>query len=224
MSTNIERPTPAAAVADRTGSPRRPDVFTTLAALALQCIPGAEQVSVSVRSDDKTLASLAATSPVAAALDRLQDGLREGPCFSTTPEESSLVSHDLEFDTRWLEFGPRAIARGVRSMACHMLLDGSESTYLTVYSSSVGQFTVDDEPAAQLVSLAASALALSDDVDHLRRALQSRTTIGQATGILIERYGLDADGAFEHLVRLSQESNTKLAIVAKSLVMETEVS
>jgi hypothetical protein len=60
--------------------------------------------------------------------------------------------------------------------------------------------------------------ALVDENDQLRRALKTRDTIGQAKGILMERFNTDATRAFELLVKLSQESNTRVADVARRLI------
>ena len=49
-------------------------------------------------------------------------------------------------------------------------------------------------------------------------ALDSRTLIGQAVGMIMERYDLDADRAFGVLRRVSQNSNRKLRDVAHELV------
>jgi len=60
--------------------------------------------------------------------------------------------------------------------------------------------------------------ALLDENEQLRRALETRDTIGQAKGILMERFNTDATRAFEILVKLSQESNTRVADLAHKLV------
>jgi len=49
-----------------------------------------------------------------------------------------------------------------------------------------------------------------DQVRHLLVALEHRTITGQATGIVMERFGLPAEEAFRILVRLSQTENMKL--------------
>jgi AmiR/NasT family two-component response regulator len=56
--------------------------------------------------------------------------------------------------------------------------------------------------------------------ENMNAALSSRTTIGIALGILIERYGLDQDGAFRYLTRVSSSSETKLREVAAQVVAE----
>ena len=67
----------------------------------------------------------------------------------------------------------------------------------------------------------ADADDVADEVAGLRQALTTRNIIGQAQGILIERHGADAEGAFEILVRMSQQTHLKLHEVARRLVDTT---
>ncbi len=64
------------------------------------------------------------------------------------------------------------------------------------------------------------AVALSGalETESLRTALASRTVIGQATGIVMERFDLAPDLAFGVLSRLSQEKNRKIRDLAEELV------
>ena len=64
----------------------------------------------------------------------------------------------------------------------------------------------------------AETRALAEENEHLRRALETRDVIGQAKGVLMERFGTDAERAFEILVKLSQDSNTRVADVARRLI------
>ena len=57
--------------------------------------------------------------------------------------------------------------------------------------------------------------------DQLKEALRSRDIIGQAKGILMEREGVDDEGAFELLRQSSQAQNIKLRDIAKSVVETT---
>jgi hypothetical protein len=57
-------------------------------------------------------------------------------------------------------------------------------------------------------------------VAALRRALESRGQIEQAKGVLMQRHGWTADQAFQHLVRLSQHLNIRLASLAGRVVAE----
>jgi DNA-binding response OmpR family regulator len=55
-------------------------------------------------------------------------------------------------------------------------------------------------------------------VGQLRRALQSNRTTGTAVGIVMARYDVDPERAFQVLVRTSQQSNRKLNDIAEELV------
>ena len=79
---------------------------------------------------------------------------------------------------------------------------------------------VDDELAFVNIFARHAALALEGSLDKagLNVALDSRKRIGQAQGILMERFGLDEAAAFEVLRRYSQDHNIKLRDVAENLV------
>jgi AmiR/NasT family two-component response regulator len=55
-------------------------------------------------------------------------------------------------------------------------------------------------------------------IAQLREAVEHRTVIGKALGILMERFELDDDEAFAYLARCSNEQNRKLYDVAVELV------
>lgn len=58
----------------------------------------------------------------------------------------------------------------------------------------------------------------ADKVEQLGEALSSRDAIGQAKGILMERFGIGADEAFAMLNTVSNRTNRKLHEVAARLV------
>ena len=69
-----------------------------------------------------------------------------------------------------------------------------------------------------LVSTLGVALAAAQKVEQLKSAVGGRTVIGQATGILMERFDLDADRAFSVLSRMSQQNNVKIRELAAQVV------
>lgn len=106
------------------------------------------------------------------------------------------------------------------SMLCFQLFT-SEHSYggLNLYSDRPSGF--DDHDVAVGLSLAAHAavaIATSERIDTLSTALTTRTEIGQAEGILMERFDISADQAFSVLVRVSQDENRRVAQVAADLV------
>ncbi|MEP6666345.1 MAG: GAF and ANTAR domain-containing protein [Nocardioidaceae bacterium] len=194
--------------------------LSMLTASALETIPGVDHVSITVRERRGRLSTLAPTDLLAVAIDDLQYELREGPCYEAALEgEGVLLATDLAHDQRWPAYGPRAAALGVGSqMGLSLVADGGSRAVLNLYSERVGGFDDDREMAELFASHAALVLGYARTVKDLDEAINSRTVIGQAIGILMERYDLDEDRAFGFLTRVSQTSNVKLRQVARELV------
>lgn len=90
---------------------------------------------------------------------------------------------------------------------------------INAYSARPEAFDGVDEDVIELLARHASvALAAATDIEGLQRAVDGRQVIGMAIGMLMERYHLDADRAFEVLKRYSQHDNVKLHEVARRLV------
>ncbi len=80
-------------------------------------------------------------------------------------------------------------------------------------------FTPEVEAVGAMLATHAAVALIADDVRlQFQSALASRDVIGQAKGMIMERFNVDAVRAFELLTRLSQDSNTKLAKVAEEIV------
>ena len=60
--------------------------------------------------------------------------------------------------------------------------------------------------------------ALRDEVAQLHEAVRSQRDIGMAIGLLSARYGCSTDQAWRTMLRVSQDSNTKVRTVARVLV------
>jgi GAF domain-containing protein len=124
-------------------------------------------------------------------------------------------------DGRWPQWSTTVAELGIASMLAAELI-GSQAQRLgsiNVYWSHPRTFTADDIAFVNIFARhAAHALAGSLDKAGLGMALDSRKRIGQAQGILMERYGLDEARAFEVLRRYSQDHNIKLRYVAEHLI------
>jgi AmiR/NasT family two-component response regulator len=59
--------------------------------------------------------------------------------------------------------------------------------------------------------------------DHLRAALVHRDVIGEAEGIIMERYQINSHAAFSTLSRISQARNIKLHEVARQIAETGEL-
>lgn len=65
--------------------------------------------------------------------------------------------------------------------------------------------------------------SLTQRIEQLEVAVDHRTTIGQAQGILMERLSIDAETAFEYLKRVSSHTNRKLIDVAAEIAHTLEL-
>jgi ANTAR domain len=68
------------------------------------------------------------------------------------------------------------------------------------------------------------ALAMQREICGRGIAMTTRTIIGQAQGILMEKLGIDADQAFAYLRRISQSENPKLIMICQEIVNTRRLS
>jgi hypothetical protein len=213
-----------AAIDDLVQTLRTPrDAADTLRVLthgAVSAIPGADYASISMRRPDGALETIAPTDHIVDALDQHQFELHEGPCYAAATSESFLVTFDLERDPRWPRYGPVAAQVGVHGQLAVVLTDNhSGRSALNIYASQPHEFNHDSIGVAELfASHAAVAMDFAWTMEHMGQAMTGRQVIGQATGIIMERYSLDEDDAFSFLIRVSSQSNVKLRVVAQDII------
>lgn len=189
---------------------------------ALHNVPGCDFCAVSLIRRGQ-IEGASATDSLARQLDSLQVQFGEGPSLETAWDHEILRVADYAAESRWPRWVEQARRLGVGSSLTFLLpVDGASAT-LTMYSRSAGTF---DQGAIDLAAvyarLSGVAVQQAYQVDGLRTAMQSRLTIGAAQGILMERYGISLDRAFEVLRRRSNETNTKLRDLALTIVQQTD--
>jgi GAF domain-containing protein len=162
----------------------------------------------------------AATSSRVGESHNLQIIFDEGPCLDAIEGGPLYLANDVANDLRWPAWGPAVAELGMRSVLS-IRLETRTRRYgsLNLYADRVDAFDDDDVAVASIfVTHASVALAAAHNEEGLQIAIDARKLIGQAQGILMERYDLDAIRAFEFLRRLSQHHNIKLRDVAAWVV------
>ena len=192
-----------------------------LTVMAAGAVPGTIAAGITLVDRDGKVRSVASSDPVAETVDDIQDRTKEGPCLTSAWEQHTVRVNDVAAEVRWPLFCRETLqSTPVRSAQSFQLFRHRESMgALNFYGGLPGTF--DDESLELGLTLAAHIaiawnLLLRDD--QFRSALASRDVIGQAKGILMERFGIDAVAAFDLLKKLSQESNTPLAALADKVV------
>lgn len=198
------------------------DIQGTLEAMvhaALELIPGVVEASISVARRHRGIESRAASGALPRRVDRLQQDTGEGPCMDAAYEERIVRVPDFRHEDRWPRFAPAALAAGATSMlAFQLYTDGDVLGALNVYGADFGAFGAESEEIGLLVAAhAAVAFADAQQVGHLHEALATRDLIGQAKGVLMERFKITSHQAFVILTTASSQSNTKLRDVAERL-------
>jgi GAF domain-containing protein len=197
----------------------RASALVLVATSAAENIPGVDFVSITVNDADETLRTVAHTHPLAETADRLQYELREGPCYAAVTDDRLVLVNDLGASATFPAYGPRARELGIGSQAAIVLLDDGERGGLNLYSRAPGAFDSSTVQLAELfASTSASLLGFAAQVEQLSEALHTRTDIGTAVGIIMERYGIDRHQAFAFLARNSQVRNAKVRILAQQVI------
>jgi GAF domain-containing protein len=192
-------------------------------------IPGVRRASVSVQTSKRGgggTARTARTDAVIAAVDDLQNELRQGPSIDAAGQHDAFRTGALATDRRWPAFGPRAAELDLNSMlALPLYVVGVRLGALNLASDRADAF---DEWAEQLGLLFAAHAAVAIDAcrrqEQLGEALSARDVIGQAKGIITCRNRVSVDQAFAMLVTMSQDTNLKLREVAEYVVQHAERS
>lgn len=189
--------------------------------LAVDMIDGCDEVGVSMVRKHRLVETPVATGPSARLGDELQYKFGEGPCLDAIWKHSLVHAPDLAREPRWPRWAPAATeATGMRSlMSFQLFTAGHTLGALNLYSRSRDAFTpLDEHEGTALAAHVAVALGNAVEIEQLTEAVTRRTMIGQAQGILMERFGIDADRAFQVMVRVSQQRNLKLHDIAAEVV------
>ncbi|SDE30392.1 GAF and ANTAR domain-containing protein [Auraticoccus monumenti] len=206
-----------------------PDTQHTLersVALALELVPHADQAGISIVHRKGRIETPAASTDAVLRADELQYQLAEGPSLDAIWTQDIVTSEDLRQDPRWPQWAPQVSSHlNLVSMLCVQLFTSTTVVGgINLYSTRSHAFDRDDlDIAGYLAAHVAVAVAESQTEDQLRLAAVNRTAIGQAQGIVMERFSVDANRAFDLLRRVSQSSNTRLLLVATDIVSTRRV-
>ena len=155
----------------------------------------------------------AVTDSVVADVYDLQLSSDNGPLVTALRERTTVLIRDTTADERWPAWAEKVAALGVRSVLDVPMATGAEPRrtvgVLGLYSPEPDAFSEDDEAIAHI---------LARHEETMSQAVDARKLVGQAMGILMERFDVDGDRAFAILKRYSQDNNTKLRDVAQHLI------
>jgi anti-anti-sigma factor len=216
-----------------TALPADPDVvdgaLRLVVELARSCVSGADGVSVSLLRNG-VLSTVAASDQTIMAMDADQYATGEGPCVDASLKGHWFHAESLDTETRWPSFTPRARGLGIKAILSSPLKAFEQPVgALNIYSRTADTFEIKDQETAAIFAHKASVI-LSDARAHVsesqmalryKEALHSRKTIALATGVIMEREGVDEEDAFTALLRLSLYHGEALRDRAETMVLST---
>lgn len=206
-------------------------VLRQVAAVAAEVLAEEPLTSVTIVDGDRP-STVAASGELARALDEVQYRLGAGPCLAAATSGHRSELADTRRPADWLEFAAHAAAEGCGSVLSFPLPGRARvSGALNVY---IHPSPVPDERTLErFVRLADYAVVAVSNAylyetaleraGNLERALDSRAVIDQAKGVLMERFKLSAEQAFQVLTRVSMESNVKVRDLAERFVRTGEL-
>lgn len=214
----------ATALAEAAKAINRPrsldETLEAIVRAAQQTVPGFEHAGISVVHRNGKIETRIGTAPLVWELDALQYEHREGPCFDALhTHDPVLVMEDAETEPRWSRYLPPAREKGLRSqLGLRVYIDDKTIGALNLYSMNPGV----DPDAVQVAELFAThagiALGRARYEHQLSESVSSRQAIGTAVGIVMERYQITEDRAFQFLTRASMAANVKLRLIAQDIV------
>jgi GAF domain-containing protein len=188
-------------------------------------VPGAQHASVSSVRRRREVTTRASTNDLPVAVDRAQYETGQGPCLDTLYERRTARIPDMGAEERWPAFAARAQGLGVGSMlSVQLFVQGEDLGALNLVNEETNAFSEESEHVALLfASHAAVAMSNAQRYEQVLGAVEFRDLIGQAKGILMERFKITGDRAFQVLTRVSQRSNRKLRDIATELVEQGDL-
>ncbi|MDQ1732141.1 MAG: hypothetical protein QOK10_2300 [Pseudonocardiales bacterium] len=186
---------------------------------AVELIDGVDFADVLVMHEGQAR-SAAPTAPGAVELDSVQLRHREGPCLEAAVNGAMIRCTDLREDRRWPTFAKAAVGAGVLSMLSFQLVTHHNGVgALNLFGHAPREAdTAGETMGALLATVATVALMTAAREQQFETALASRDVIGQAKGILMNHFKVDADHAFAMLKELSQSQNTPLRLIAQRVI------
>ena len=196
------------------------DVLSDVTAAAMELIPGADTAGVLLIGKAGKWDSVANTSDLPYRLDELQMLFNEGPCVEAALDELIVRTDDFRSEQRWPKYSAGVVEIGILSGLSFKLYTAERTAgALNLFSFKVNAFDAEDETTGVVLAAhAAAAILASRQGEQLQSALSTRDRIGQAKGIIMERFGVDDVRAFEMLRRLSQDGNTRLIDIAQRVI------
>lgn len=195
-------------------------ILSGVTAAAKELIPGVDTAGILLIGRGGQFESVAQVTELPHKLDELQMTYNEGPCVQAALDDVVVRTDDFRDENRWPQYAPACVELGVLSGLSFKLFTAERTAgALNLFGFRPNVWDSEAETIGTVLAAhAAAALLAHRHGEQLKSALSTRDRIGQAKGIIMERYKVDDVQAFEMMRRLSQDSNKKLTDIAQQVI------
>lgn len=203
------------------------DGLTGLAAASMGSATGVPVECAVTLHRRKRTATIGGSSGRAVVIDRIEQSLGDGPCIEALESGVPVLLGDVSSDPRWPEYRSALSAAGIASsLGIPMNLEDDAGAVLDFFAPVSGLFGEQAvaegmrfaDIAGKALRLAVRIASADQRAENLRAAMDTRTVIDLACGIIMAENKCSKDRAFEILRSASNTRNQKLNDLAESLV------
>ncbi|BBE21952.1 RNA-binding protein [Arthrobacter sp. MN05-02] len=178
----------------------------------------------------RSRATIASSCQTARRLADIQYRFDDGPCMRAAATGRTVDVQDFAADGTFPLYGSAALQRGIRSgLGVPVRLDGPETAAVDYCSRRPGAFPAEKVELAEHFAAEASTplrlalrlARLTERAEHLAAAMESRTTIDIAAGVIMAQNRCSQEEAIEIMRSASSSRNTKLRDLASKVLTST---
>ncbi|MCP2049077.1 UNVERIFIED_ORG: GAF domain-containing protein [Paenarthrobacter nicotinovorans] len=175
----------------------------------------------------KRTATIGGSSEQAMLLDRIEQSLEQGPCIDALESGRPVLLDDALASPQWENYCQELAAVGMRStLGVPMELEQDSAAVLNFFAPKPGTFTREAVAdtltfagiAGKALRVAIRITTLNEAAENLDAAMQTRSVIDTACGVIISQNRCTPDEAFRILKKASNDRNQKLHELARALV------
>lgn len=206
------------------------DVTDMLARLVRDCaeLLSAAAIGVLVLNSERELELLTSTSHRVAELELFQIQHDSGPCVEAVHTAGPVSAVGAEqIQARWPVVGPAIVDAGYQAVhAFPLRWHGKTLGALNVFLNTATAVRADQQLYGQTFADLATILivqntdiSLAELTARVEQALQARTAIEQAKGVMAHQYGLDMAAAYDRLLSM-RTANSSLTATAAAVIAQ----
>lgn len=187
---------------------------------------GTIECGVTLKRRHRTF-TVGGSSPRAVLLDEIEQSIGEGPCIEALKVKATVLLANVDTDPRWPAYREALVAEGCRAtLGVPLELGEDAAAALNFFAFESGVFTpAVIQEAVDFADLAGGAVRLAVRLgtaqslaDDLTAAMESRTSIDLACGVIMGQNRCSQAEAMAILTKVSSHRNQKLRVVAEEML------